>query len=109
MGWFDGFGATHSAAAAVVVSVAGAGACSGACVAPDASLPRAKTGGFKRTAKIGFEGGKLVLAGLPAETKAIFKQASKLKKQQTGKGLTRKEITSILKVRPSPPLTRGGA
>ena len=54
-------------------------------------------GGFRHTGGIGFENGKLVIAGLPEQTKKLFKEASKQKKAETGKGLTKRDVKHILK------------
>lgn len=54
-------------------------------------------GGFRHTGGIGFEGGKLVIAGLPEQTKKLFKEASRQKRRETGKGLTKRDVKHILK------------
>lgn len=54
-------------------------------------------GGFRHTGGIGFEGSKLVIAGLPEGTKKLFKEASKKKRKETGKGLTKRDVKHILK------------
>ena len=54
-------------------------------------------GGFKHTGGIGFDGGKLVISGLPEQTKQLFKEASKQKRAATGKGLTKRDVKHILK------------
>ena len=54
-------------------------------------------GQWKHTGGIGFEGGKLVIAGLPEQTKKLFKEASRQKRRETGKGLTKRDVKHILK------------
>lgn len=57
----------------------------------------ARFGGFQHTGGIGFDGGRLVISGLPEQTKQLFKEASKQKRAATGKGLTKRDVKHILK------------
>eukprot|EP01048_Picozoa_sp_COSAG05_P014105 COSAG05_NODE_1567_length_4534_cov_4.122886_4_plen_334_part_00 len=58
--------------------------------------PAPARGGFAHKGGIGFQGGKLVIDGLPDETKQIFKAASQKKKAETGRGLTKGDVKKIL-------------